>query len=231
MRRETQNVLLVLTGGALLKIALGGSYLRYVKPAQQPLLIAAGVIILLLAGVAIVRDIRAARPTPGCEGGHGRSSWLLVLPVLAIFVVAPPALGSDSVRRDSGRVAQQERTAEFPPLPPGRVVPLQLNEFVVRAGWDSRDSLRGRTVRLTGFVVRDEQGVRLARMVITCCAADASPLTVELRGAGGGLRSDDWLEVTGTLVPGTASEANDYQPTLRVTSLRHIPEPDHPYES
>ena len=42
MRRETQNVLLVLLGGALLKIALTGTYLRYVKPSLFPWLVLAG---------------------------------------------------------------------------------------------------------------------------------------------------------------------------------------------
>ncbi|MQA11989.1 MAG: TIGR03943 family protein [Pseudonocardiaceae bacterium] len=234
MRRETQNVLLVLTGGALLKIAFGGSYLRYVKPSQQPLLVAAGVVMLLLAAVAIVRDIRARQPRTSCGttgSEHARSAWMLLLPVLAIFVVAPPALGSDSVNRDSARDAATERTATFPPLPPGKVVELPMNEFVARAGWDSRDSLAGRTVRLTGFVVRDEHRVRLARMVITCCAADASPLTITLRGGEfTGLRSDDWLRVTGEVEPGSATEANNYQPVLRVATLRRVAAPDHPYE-
>jgi len=36
VKRETQNILLILLGGALVKIAVNGDYLRYVKPAQQP---------------------------------------------------------------------------------------------------------------------------------------------------------------------------------------------------
>ncbi|HEY0499884.1 MAG TPA: TIGR03943 family protein, partial [Kutzneria sp.] len=67
MRRETQNILLVLLGGALLKIALNGTYLNYVKPALQPWLIVSGAIMVLLAGVAITTDIlkaRRAAPAP-----------------------------------------------------------------------------------------------------------------------------------------------------------------------
>lgn len=40
MRRETQNILLVLLGGALLKIGITGDYLQYVKPAQLPWVLA-----------------------------------------------------------------------------------------------------------------------------------------------------------------------------------------------
>src|SRR3981081_1920178 len=118
MRRETANVLLVLLGGALLKIALNGSYLRYVKPTVFPWLVTSGVVILLLAAFAIVRDAVAWSGTPRVQqdvtGQHGddhqpRSPWLLVLPVLAIFLVAPPALGADTVTRAGGRsVASQQ---------------------------------------------------------------------------------------------------------------------------
>src|SRR5439155_24210025 len=61
MRRETQNILLVLLGGALLKIGLNGDYLRYVKPAQHPWVLAGGAVILALGAIAIVRDLLSAR--------------------------------------------------------------------------------------------------------------------------------------------------------------------------
>ncbi|PWW56068.1 uncharacterized protein DUF1980, partial [Actinokineospora spheciospongiae] len=64
MRRETQNVLLVLVGGALLKIALTGTYLLYVKPSHQYWLIAGGIVMLLLAAVSITRDLVSAARTP-----------------------------------------------------------------------------------------------------------------------------------------------------------------------
>ena len=57
MRRETQNILLVLLGGALLKLALTGTYLRYVKESLQPWLVVTGGVMVVLAlvwGVAAV---------------------------------------------------------------------------------------------------------------------------------------------------------------------------------
>ncbi|GAB2987107.1 TIGR03943 family protein [Amycolatopsis acidiphila] len=231
MRRETQNILLVLLGGALLKIGLNGDYLRYVKPAQQPWVLAGGAVMVALGAVAIVRDIRAHH----ADDGHGhhhlaRSAWLLMLPVLAVFLVAPPALGSDSVTRTEARAPAQSQ-AVFPPLPQGEVVPLSLTDLVTRAGWDSGGSLNGRTVRLTGFVTHSHGSVLLARMIITCCAADAYPLTVRLAGPTGAAYPDDtWLEVTGQVVPGTATRADRYTPDLVVASVRRIAQPRDPYE-
>lgn len=250
MRRETQNILLVLLGGALLKIAFNGDYLRYVRPTQQPWLIAGGLVIAVLAAVAIVRDIRVTRHAPlsgrgtdhprsppgGEHLGHqhaGRSAWMLVLPVLAVFLVAPPALGSDSVTRTQARAPQADpaRASSFPPLPAEPVVGLPTSEFVTRAGWDSAGTLNGRTVALSGFIVHANGSTKLARMVITCCAADAFPVTVRLLGGqAGALESDTWVRVTGVTVPDSAHAENGYQPDLTVASIEQVAPPADPYE-
>jgi len=237
VRRETQNILLVLLGGALLKISFTGTYLRYVKPAHQWLLIVGGVVMLVLAAVSIVRDVTARRHVEHPDHDHStRSAWLLVLPVLAVFLVAPPALGSDSVERAGDAAPRATASADdgsalFPALPPGDVLPLTLSEFVERAAWDSADSLDGRRIRLTGFVVHEEQRVHLARFAIGCCAADAYPVKVALDGADlSGHPDDSWLRTVVELVPGSSTKANGYVPTVTVHSVHPIPEPEDPYE-
>jgi uncharacterized repeat protein (TIGR03943 family) len=233
VRRETQNVLLVLLGGALLKIAWTGSYLRYVKPSLLPFLVAAGMVILALGMVAIGRDLRAGRASDIGHGEHaGRSPWLLLLPVLAIFLVSPPALGADAVARSAGAVPVPERSIDFPPLPAGPAPALRMSDFVTRAVWNST-SLHGRDVRLLGFVVHDtDGGSYLARLVIACCAADATPLKVRLTGRDGlaGLPQDGWFEVRGQVVPGSAGPDSRFVPALTVSELRPAPAPAAPYE-
>lgn len=239
MKRETQNILLLLLGGALLKIALNGDYLRYVKPSQQPWMIAGGAVMIGLGALAIIGDLlasrRAAEPTRGHEHHHpARSAWLLMVPVLAVFLVAPPALGADSVTRTEARAplsATATDAAAFPPLPAEDVVPLRMSDFVSRAGWDGNGTLNGRTIALSGFVVQSKEGTLLARMVISCCAADAYPVTVKLTGdAARTYKSDAWIEVTGSVVPGTATKANSYTPDFTVASIRPVLTPQDPYE-
>lgn len=267
MKRETQNILLLLLGGALIKIAVNGDYLRYVKPAQQPWIIAGGAVMVVLGAVAIVRDLLAARAKApagpadseladdtgpedpggvaaarhehdaGDHEGHSHSTrpaWLLLVPVLAVFLVAPPALGADSVIRTEARVpasAAAASTVAFPVLPAGDVVPLSVNDFVSRAGWDSGGTLNGRTVSLTGFVVHTGGNTLLARLVISCCAADAFPVTVRLRGGEAAhFASDAWIQVTGQVVPGTATMANSYTPDFTPASIAEVPAPKDPYE-
>ncbi|MGH3762872.1 TIGR03943 family putative permease subunit [Actinophytocola sp.] len=231
MRRETQNVLLVLLGGALLKISFTGGYLRYVRPQHQWLLILGGTVMLALAAVAIVREVRGQR-----VAGHdhpARSAWLLLLPVLAVFLIAPPALGSDSVQRAASApaVTAEDGMERYPALPKADVVPLGLSEFTERAAWDSGGSLTGRAVRLTGFVVHEGRDTYVARIAIACCAADAYPVKVKLLGTGLSRFADDrWVEVAVEVRPGTATKANDYVPTATVRSIRPVREPADPYE-
>jgi uncharacterized repeat protein (TIGR03943 family) len=235
VRRETQNVLLVLLGGAVLKIAMNGQYTNYVKPSLQPWLIIAGAATIVLAVVGIVRDIRAGGPTGGHGHDHGsRSPWLLLLPALAIFLVAPPALGADKVAR-SGTVAAQPAPsgAEFVALPDGDAPLLRMGDAVTRAVWDDSGTLDDREIRLIGFVARAEDGsVQLARFAIGCCAADATPIKVRLAGSGlDSYESDTWLEARGKIISGSASEANGYVPTFQVASVDVVPAPPDPYES
>lgn len=235
VRRETQNVLLVLLGGALLKIAWNGSYLHYVKPSLLPFLASAGVVILALGLIAIVRDARAVLHHADHDDhpDHaGRSPWLLLLPVLAIFLIAPPALGADTVSR-SASVAPQRSAVNFPPLPAGPAPALRMSDFVTRAVWDDAGSLHGRQVRLIGFVVHHDDGVTyLARLVMACCAADATPMKVRLEGRSGlaALPQDGWFEVRGQLVPGSAGSGSGFAPTFTVSDLHPVPAPTEPYE-
>jgi uncharacterized repeat protein (TIGR03943 family) len=239
MRRETQNVLLVLLGGALLKISLNGTYLRYVKPSQLPWLIAAGAVMVIVAFISIGRDVVAARrPAEPVDVGHAHhsshSTWLLLLPVLAVFLIAPPALGADAVDRAGTRTPPVPATSSdfgFAALPPGDVIDQSMRDFVERAAWDASGSLNDRTVRLTGFIVHQGTDTFLARMTIGCCAADAYPVKAKLAGSGlDTLASDSWIQATAQYQAGTSTKESRYVPTVTLKSVQPTAEPEDPYE-
>lgn len=237
MRRETQNILLVLLGGALLKISFTGAYLNYVKAAHQWLLIAGGAVMVLLALVSIARDLLDARAAQvaGHEG-HSHASagaWLLMLPVLAVFLVAPPALGADAVTRAGGNRPPVIDTSEvFPPLPPGDVIPLTLTEFSARAAWDKGNSLNDRKIQLTGFIAREGSVTYIARVTIGCCAADGFPLKARLDDNPdvATLPADTWINAVVTVKPNTSTRDNDFTPATTTHTLTQIPQPEDPYE-
>lgn len=232
MRRETQHVLLLLLGGALLRIAADDTYLRYVRPGHRWLLLAAGAVMVALALVALFTDARRGRT----EEGRAHSAverqvpWLLLVPVLVIALVAPPALGADAVARSAAAGPAVQDADVFAPLPAGAAPDLAVAEFVQRAAWDSGGSLDGREVTLTGFAVRRGPAVDLARLTIACCAADARPNVVRLTGDLGEIAPDTWLRVCGIVQPGSATAATDYLPTMSVTAVEVVSEPSDPYE-
>ncbi|MDH6608616.1 putative repeat protein (TIGR03943 family) [Streptomyces sp. SAI-208] len=248
MRRYGPCLLLVLVGAAVLRISLLSElYLRYVQAALRPYLVVSGVVLVLLgAGTAAVR--RSARDVDeaneedlhghgeGHGHGHGaagpRVTWLLTLPALALLLFPPPALGSYSAERETAQRAAQG-VGTFPALPAGDPVGLTLGQFSSRAIYDSGRSLKGRTVRMTGFVTHGGDGTwYLTRLSVTCCAADATTSKVEVRGAADGAPPvDTWVTVTGTWHPeGELGTDGAWPPVVDASEVRRVREPADPYE-
>lgn len=252
LRLRPQGVLLILCGAALLRIALFSElYLRYVKEGLRPYLVISGVALIVLGLVGMIgRDEdededehavhdEGAAPT---DAGHGqeahaghdhtrnpRIAWLLTAPALALLLFPPPALGSYSAGREEARVAAQG-TGTFPELPAGDPVDLTLGAFASRAEWDTGASMKNRTVRLTGFVTRDDDGTwYIARLLVTCCAADAQALKVEIRDADAPA-ADAWVTVTGTWHPTGKPGSDAARPVLDAASVKRVPAPSDPYE-
>ena len=100
VKRQTQSLMLLILGGALLNIsAFSNTYVNYVKPGFRPLLLGAGVVLVILALVSLVRQWRGQGGGQGDGHDHGddhgpRVAWLLAVPVFTIVLIAPPALGS-----------------------------------------------------------------------------------------------------------------------------------------
>ena len=188
MSRLTQAVIMLLFGGAILKATITDIYLRYIKEGLRPFLIAAGVLLVAAAVMTIWYELRSATTAPeGHEDdGHGhaphepRVGWLLILPVVGLLLVAPPPLGSYAAGQ-AGTVIVNPSDADYPPLPPGDPAPISLLDYASRAIFDGGKTLTGRNLELTGFITPGPDGKpMLARIVLTCCAADGRPIKVGL---------------------------------------------------
>lgn len=253
-----QRVTLGLVGLTVLSTTVSGRYQNYLKPSAGPLLLATGILLLLLALKGSRRSWRTLNAQlrgtsddahPDLPGHRPSTAWVLLLaPVLCVWILDPPPLGSFTAERAVDAVAVQATTNDpdlgWPPLPDTAVVPLTFAEFIERATWDSKRSLTGRTVRLTGFVVgpraADAQAGAtwgLARLAIACCAADALVYRLKIedaRPAGDRVTPalNTWLDVEGTWLPApTASfDHTPGDPTLVITRATEIPQPAQPYE-
>jgi len=122
--RLTQGVLLLLFGGAILRASLTDLYLRYVKEGLRPFLIAAGLVLVAAAVMTIGEAFRAEHATEPQDAGHDHQhrpmvGWLLILPVLGLLLVAPPALGSYAAGQAGSVTAAPASDAVYPALPAG----------------------------------------------------------------------------------------------------------------
>ncbi|MEV8065964.1 TIGR03943 family protein [Streptomyces sp. NPDC085995] len=178
-------------------------------------------------------DPRDAPPPPKEPHAHRepRVAWLLLLPLFALILVAPPALGSYSAVR-SGTALQPPYG--YASLPSGDPLRLSVVDYATRAIYDHGRTLAGRRVQVTGFVALDGDGTPyLVRMALNCCAADAQPVKIALTGrVPPVLEPDTWLRVTGVYTARrTRDPVNDGPiPYLEVTAAQPVPTPADPYD-
>ena len=240
MSRETQNTVLMLVGVGIAIITISGAFTRYVKPGLLPWLAASAVLLIALALLVMVGDIRRGGPRmsdPADDDGHSHSHrhgivWLLVVPIVVLCFVTPPALRPSAAAPSVTSVSNDVLNRAFPPLPPGRAPELSLPELLMREAQDTTGSLKNRPITVTGFVLNEAQGVDLGRIVIICCAADAQLARIHLRGLAAsqaaGLPDNTWLRVEGEVAPRQSTAAAPI-PTLQATAVTRIDAPTNPY--
>ena len=224
MNTRTQSFLLLLFGGVLIHLATGDALLNYVRPVARPWVLIAGAAIVIVSVVQLVLSSKLTETDVGSRNG-----WLILMPVLVLLLIAPPALGAFTARRDPVTVAAPPHPdTPFPALTGPSPHQLKLGDFVLRVLWDSARTVTGQNVAIDGFVVEQRpDGFILARLVITCCAADARPLEVLIRSSVHP-QPDSWVDVTGSysgLDPATSE-----LPTLAAGHVTAIPTPANPYD-
>lgn len=232
MKRETENTILLLVGLSIGLIVATGVFTRYVKPTLLPWLVLTAALLIGLALVSIIGDVR--RGGRDLDDGHahrGGVVWLLAVPIVVLCFVTPPALRPQAAT--VANVSNDVLRVAFPPLPPGRAPEVSLAEAVVRAANDSTGSLNDRPITVTGFALNEPGGVDLARIVIICCAADAQLARIHLRDHDGAstfkFPDNTWLRVEGVVTPAERRPHTPPIPTLRAVSVTPVAAPANPY--
>lgn len=238
MSRETENAILLLVGVSTLIIAVTGTFTRYVKPSLLPWLLASAVLLVVLALVSIGRDIRNGPRDENDDTAHDHKHrsgalWLLIIPVGLLGFVAPPALGPQTTRPVVREVSTDVLQRPFPALPAERAPELALPEVLVRIAQDSANTLDDRLITVTGFTMKDGGQLQLGRIVILCCAADASLARIDLAGpqaaSAAALPEGSWVRVEGTIPAGQSDPSQRSTPSMRMSGVQQIEPPDNPY--
>ncbi len=241
------------TGLLALWMGLTDAMLKYLKPSMRPWLVLAGALLIAVGIRGIVRARQRERvPSHGDQAdGDGEAEhthrqgvgWLLVLPVLVVLALGPQSLGAFA--------ASQSSTRNLPPYSfdiagyadsQGDSEPsLQLVDIYLGAQQrGNRGYLAHHAVRLRGFVTMNpDLGPRsfvLTRFLVSCCAADATPVKIAMIDADHIPKTGHWVEVTAQLdahfvAPVGAQTSDLPRTTMRVHAIESIDEPSEPYET
>ncbi|TDC30064.1 TIGR03943 family protein [Micromonospora sp. 15K316] len=255
MNRQAQACVMFLFGGAVLRATMTDLYLRYVKEGLRPFLIAASLVLIAAAVMTLWYEFRPAFTSSEPDeatadrldevGGvpaatdHGHShheprvAWLLILPIVGLLMVVPPALGSYAAGQAGTAVTAADEYENLP-LPAGDPATTTLLDYAARALFDNGRSIGDRRVRLTGFLTPGPDGQPiLARMVLSCCAADGRPVKLGMTGdIPTGLDNDTWIQVVGRYTDRRGRDPinNEEIPYVEVESWREVIAPPDPYE-
>ena len=236
MNRETENAVLLLAGVSTAIVAITGTYTRYVRPALLPWLVGAAVVLIALAVSAIVGDRRRGNEHTGGHVHRQGVGWLLMVPIVVLMFVVPPALAARGAGPRVAAVSIDVLRRPFAPLPAERAPTVSLPNLIARAADDTAGTLTNRLITVVGFTFKDGGTVNsldLARVAITCCAADAQLARIHLGGALAGdaqaLAEGSWLQVEGIVASAAPPETGSWIPTLNVSALTRIDPPANPY--
>jgi uncharacterized repeat protein (TIGR03943 family) len=216
---------MVFVGAAVVQLATSGTYLRYVKPGMRWMLLAAGLVLIALAVTDVLITTRQ-------HDDHGlpRAAWLLVVPIFALLVIDPPALGADAAQRQSPVAAKPAEPHGTSWLGGNTSEPtsLAVRDYAVWAVWE-QNSMKGHSFQLTGFVTPAKNGVwYVTRIGITCCVADGTAYMVEARGQTAPAKNQ-WVTVTGRWAEPTRRVDGDVA-ALTVETITPTTAPVNPYE-
>jgi uncharacterized repeat protein (TIGR03943 family) len=235
-----------LVGLLLLNYWVGGKLNLLIHPNYHLLTLAAGSFLVGLAGWqgwGVWRRQKSARPQP--EMAHagllpiGWSSAILIGVAIVGFLITPKAFASHTALQRGVDDSLASMTTQVKPQAfKGTTKPEErsLIEWIrTLQVYPEPDAYVGQAVKIQGFAVHSTQlptqYFQLARFTITCCAADAYPVSLPIKLRQGDRQSykvDQWFEVEGTIIAETLTAGNR-QVVVDATKIRPIDEPANPY--
>ena len=212
-----------------------GNLSLYIHARFSWLTLVAALSFVLIGGVYHTRRERL-----DAQHHHGEFAWggffLILTPILFGLLAPGKPLGADAMRCRSINVASIGSTAT--PITKKIAVihhdePQTILDWVM-AFWSESNlaNIVGAPATVSGFVYRDQKATTgmfmVGRFVITCCAADATPVGLYVAWPNSQtLSNDQWVEVSGHFELQTLAETAT--PVLVAEAITVIDMPEQPY--
>jgi uncharacterized repeat protein (TIGR03943 family) len=241
MSRVARAVIIFSIGLTCGRLVLSGGFSNFVQVHMRIPLAAASIVMVLIGGIEILNLLRTERNLDKVWSAPA-IGVVLVAPLIVLTSVAPTGLGALAASR-SDSLAPSQTSADYEPLvaDASGVADIRHSDFLSRALYDRKESLKGRKVRLTGIVVKDPtipDGFMVTRFMVSCCAADGRPMKIAVRGVDKAFDNDEWVEVIGVWRPlPEADKPTDSEPQtspVEVDAISVAPmkdPPESPYET
>ncbi len=188
-----------LWGAVLLQSSLSGRLDLLLSGVFHPLVALSGVALLLLAGLLLAELVLRGQesPAPSRRQAIPKTWWLSAAVALLVLAIPPnPSFSSLAANRPAELGDETELSFLLPPAQ------RSLTDWVRLLRSQPDPSLyAGDPVRISGFVLpQPGEPPQLARLLVRCCLADATPVGLPVRWpAGRQPRADQWLAVEGTM--------------------------------
>jgi uncharacterized repeat protein (TIGR03943 family) len=188
-----------LWGAVLLQSSLSGRLDLLLSGVFHPLVALSGVALLLLAGLLLAElALRGQEsPAPARRQAIPKIWWLSAAVALLVLAIPPnPSFSTLAANRPAELGDETELSFVLPPAQ------RSLTDWVRLLRSQPDPSLyAGDPVRISGFVLpQPGEPPQLARLLVRCCLADATPVGLPVRWpAGRPPRTDQWLAVEGSM--------------------------------
>ncbi len=216
-------------GGYLLYAAGSGALYFYIHPAYVVPAVATGLVLLALAAIAA----RATRPPADHAPIPGVWLGLVTLPLALGFLLPPQPLSPLTAAQrgvDVASLGGGEARGEF--RLGARPESYTIKDWVKAFQADPEPGRHaGKPVRVTGFVHREDRlppdWFLVARFVVKCCAVDAQPVGLPVRGTGPPPAPGAWVALEG--VWAVADVDGQRRAVITATRVAPTARPDQPY--
>jgi uncharacterized repeat protein (TIGR03943 family) len=239
-------VAIALWGILLLRYWLTGQLGLLIHPNYNWLTVTAAFALLGLAGwkgTEIWQRRKSARPADNPQHitllpNHTGSSLLIITALIGLLITPRAFASQTAIQRgvNDAITLTQVKPQAFRGVakPEERTLIEWVRTFQV---YPEPDAYAGQKAKVQGFVVHPdnlpEQYFLLTRFIITCCAADAYPVSLPIKLTEGNRRNykvDQWFEVEGQMITETLQEGKRQAVVQSSSSLiRPIEAPKNPY--
>jgi uncharacterized repeat protein (TIGR03943 family) len=220
----TPTALLAFGYGLYLLYAFAtGALYFYIHPVYIVPTVVSGAVLVVLAVVAAGRGERLPRP----------AAAMLALPLALGFLLPPQPLSPAAAGQRGVQpltLGREGRPAAFEPSTPPESYTIK--DWIKAFAADPEPVRHaGKPVRVTGFVHHDatlpEGWFLVARFVVQCCAVDAQPVGLPVRGAAAPPEPGRWVTVEGTWI--VADTNGGRRVVIAASTIAPTARPDQPY--